>query len=629
MSYSTDHLRTAGKITVYTTFLGLAVFAVVFIFNLGTAEIKQAGAQSDIATTSVTVLNTPPFFTVEAIEDPGSTTSAPTNVGDQVTWVGTADDANSEPFYLLICSDNATPTANSGAAPSCDPGATQWGVSASTTAGTEAAVSTTTTAVAPFAGESFDWYAWVCDDNAATPRCSATSTQGRFGATATSSSPFEVNHRPTFTAYSDTSPADPGVAVTFYSTSTDADSSGTQDTVRLFVCSTNSFNTVTDECDDTTLASTSPPGVVTDASAVYTIVIPTQDQDYNAFGFVIDNHGFEATGGSQGTDTTLTVNNVAPTVSSSTIFVNGGGPMVLSNAATQTPGFTLQFITSDNNSCDAVGGTNYDEVVDYNLSIYRAPTGNSSTTCTVNGNDYDPNNCYPDDESTSVWNLQCTASTTSCTFGSDNIDTTTVWDCTFPLWYIADPTDGTATSTQYPTDSWFAQVQGIDDDSAVGPLSESESGVNVNSFLAFVLNTLTIPYGTLEPGQRNDPLVATTTISATGNIGLDKDVQGESMCTTYTGATPCPNSATSTIPENRQVFATGTVSYGTASSSGWVLSSTTAQEIEVNVPKSTATSTQANSDAYWGIEVPSAITFSGDYTGENTITALVGESADW
>ena len=198
-------------------------------------------------------------------------------------------------------------------------------------------------------------------------------------------------------------------------------------------------------------------------------------------------------------------------------------------------------------------------------------------------------------------------------------------NCTFPLWYIADPTDGTATSTQYSAQNWRAQVQGIDNNASIGSATEGAIPVEVTSFLAFALNTLSIPYGSLEPGQQTDPVVATTTIAATGNVGLDKDVTGQSMCTTYTGATPCANSSTSTINAQEQVFATSTVTYA----QGIALSSTTAQEIEINVPKSTATSTQATANAYWGIRVPGTITFAGSYSGENTFTARVGESANW
>lgn len=615
MEYSQNHLHTAGKITIYTTIVGVFAFALIFLLNLGNTHENQAIAQEN-ATTSVTVLNTPPAWTVDAEEEVGSSTTTPTNAGNEVAWVAVGTDANSEPYYLLVCSDSATPTANAAAAPECDPGAIQWAVSASTTSGTQARAATTTTASSsPFAGESFPWYAWVCDDNVGTPRCSTTFRQG----SGTTSSPFEVNHRPSFTVYSDDSPTDPGSLVTFSSTSVDPDSSGAQDTVRLIVCSEQGFSTSTDTCSPgIVLASTTVPGVAANASASYTIAIPTQDQNYEAWGYVIDNHGFEASGGANDTDSTLTVNNVAPTTSPSTISINGGSDIILSVESGETTGFTLQFITADNNSCE--NASSGDEITDYSLSLYRS--GVSSTTCTPGVGSYDANDCYPSELATTTWNLTCTASSTSCT-GPTDLDQ--VWDCTFPLWYIADPTDGTATSTQYNTENWLAQVQAIDDDFATGSLSESSVGVEVTSFLAFALNTLTIPYGALEPGNQTDPLVATTTIAATGNVGLDKDVQGESMCTTYTGVTPCPNSASSTISASEQVFATSTVAYADATS----LSSTTQQEIEVNVPKSTATSTQAEASAYWGIRVPISITFAGDYTGENTITALVGESLDW
>ncbi len=611
MSYHTDHLRTAGKITVYTTLLGVVAFAIVFIFNLGEPSIRQAVADSDSATTSVTVLNTPPLWTASSTELIESSTTSPTDAGNVVTWVAIGTDSNSERYYLLICDTNATPTPNSSAAPSCTSGV-QWAVSASTTSGSQATAATTSLSAW---AESNPWFAWICDGNAGTPRCSSAYTQGTH---ATNSSPFEINHRPTFTVFVDNSPANPGQLVTFTSTSSDSDTSGSADTVFLTVCSTSGFNTTTNACTGTTLA-TSTANFASNASSSYTVVIPTQDQNYSAFGYIIDNHGFEASGGSQGTDSTVTISNVAPSVASSTISINGGSDVILTTESGETTGFTFDFFISDDNSCDAAGGGSNDEIIDYELSIYRSGIG--STTCTVTG-PYNANNCYTNSVPTTTWNMSCTASTTACT-GSSDLDT--AWSCTFPLWYIADPTDGTATSTQYSTENWLAQVQGIDDDFATGSPAQSLVGVEVTSFLAFALNTLSIPYGSLEPGQQTDPIVATTTVSATGNVGLDKDVTGESMCTTYTGSSLCPNSSTSTIPESEQVFGTSTVSYA----SGTALSSTTVQEIEINVPKSTATTTATTSNAYWGIRVPGSITFSGDYTGENTFTARVGESVDW
>ncbi len=610
MSYNTDQLRTAGKITVYTSIVGVFIFAVAFIFNLGVSEIPQAGAQ-DTATTSVQVLNTPPLWTASSTELVESSVTSPTNAGDVIRWVAVATDANGERYYLLVCSTSATPTPNSNAAPACTSGV-QWAVSASTTSGTQATAATTTYAAL---GETNNWFAWICDGNAGTPRCNTSFTQGT---NATNSSPFIINHRPSFTLFSDTSPGDPGTLITFNSTSSDSDTAGTADTVKLIVCASAGFSTTTDSCTGNTLGSTTVFATA-NATATYTIVIPTQDQNYSAFGYVIDNHGFEASGGAHGTDSTLTVNNVAPSITPALISLTqaSGTDLYLTVESAQTTGFTLSFVTSDNNSCLTAASTT--EVSNYQLSLYRS--GIASTTCTPTGT-HNANNCYVSSVPTTTWNLGCTASSTSCTGSSD---TDQRWDCTFPLWYIADPTDGTATSTQYSTQNWLAQVRGIDDDNATGSLSESTIGVEVKSFLAFALNSLSVDYGALEPGNQTDPLNATTTISATGNVGLDKEVSGSSMCTTYTNSSLCPVSATSTINAQEQVFATGTVSYASAQA----LSSTTIQEIEINVPKSTATSTQATNNAYWGIRVPGSVTFAGFYYGNNVFYAKVGESMFW
>lgn len=612
MAYNIHNVSTAGKVTVFSCLLGLFAFALIFTINIGNGVLQHVDAQG-IATTTVTVLNTPPQWTVDAEERIGSSTTTPTNAGDVVQWDAIGTDSNGEPYYLLICMTNATPTALASAPPRCNVSTNQWAVSASTTSGTEAIAATTTQTGW---SESNIWYAWICDDNAINPRCNNTPKQG----TGTTSSPFEVNHRPSFTVFTDTSPALPGAVVTFMSTSSDTDVSGSQDTVRLFVCSTNSFNASTDTCTATTLASTTSPGPATNASSSYTIVIPTQDQNYSAFGFVIDSHGFEASGGAQGTDSTLTVQNATPAVSSSNIFINGGSNLVLTQAATNTTGFTLQYEVTDNNSC--LNAASSSEITGYQVALFRSGIG--STTCLGNtAGTYNANNCYTSAVATSTWNLSCTASTTSCSGAGDPY---VIWDCSFPLWYIADPTDGTATSTQYSTENWSVGINVIDDNAAVSALATTSNPVEVTSFLAFTLNTLSIPYGSLEPGQQNDPLVATTTIAATGNVGLDERLTGQSMCITYATGLPCPNSASSTIAEENQRYSATTSSSFAAATP---LSSTTLQELEADVPKSTSTSSPATDDTYWGIAVPIAIQLAGNYKGENTIYAITGESSNW
>ncbi len=614
MTESTHKLTDAGKITVLTTFLGVFIFAVVFLLNLGGNEPNKVDAQG-IATTSVTVINTPPSWTVDAREEFESSTTTPTDAGLNVQWVATGTDSNAERYYLLICKNFATPTPGSFSAPSCDSPSNQWGVSASTTSGTMARVSTTT---ADAWAEKNDWYAWVCDGNVSNPRCNTTYKNGT--STPTFESPFVVNHRPTFTLYTDDSTTTPGSLVTFYSTSTDPDSLGGDDTVKLTICSTNNFSTTTNTCAATTISS-STVFVTDDASATYTVVIPTQDQNYTAYGFIIDDNGFEALGGAQGTDSTLTVGNVAPTVTAGSISVNGGSNIILSQSATQTPGFTLSFTAVDNNSCQTSASTS--ELVSNVISVYRS--GITDAVCDGSSGAYNPNSCYTSGSATSTWDLSCTLDTNSC---SGALDTAAVYNCTFPLWYFADPTDGTATSTQYSTQHWMSAIQAIDDDFATGTKATSTTGVghvDVESFLSYALNTATIPYGSLEPGQQTDPIVATTTLAATGNLGLDQRLQGESMCPTYTTSAHCNNSSSSTVDASEQVYGTTTSAYA----AGFALSSTTIQELELNVQKSTTTTGSATGNTYWGIRIPGTITLAGDYTGENTFYGINGESSDW
>jgi hypothetical protein len=607
-----QYINTAGKITVITSLLGVVVFAVIFLLNIGAQELRHVEAQG-LATTSVTVLNTPPQWTIDAQESTPSSTTTPTNSGSVVTWRATATDSNSESYYLIICNNGNAPTANAAAVPTCGAGAVRWAVSSFTTSATQATAATTTTEAFV---ESNAWFAWVCDAVASNPRCNSVAKQG----TGSTSSPFNVNHRPTFTVFADNSPALPGATVTFTSTASDTDTVTVADTVRIYVCSTAVFATSTDTCGALTLATSTLSA--SNPTASYVVPIPTQDQNYGAYGYVVDNHGHEATGGTQGTNSVLAVSNATPSVAAAQITLNNGTNLTLVTESGQTTGYTLQYVATDNNSCRNASAGN--EITRNIVSVYRSGIG--SSTCNGTAGAYNANNCYGSRIATSTWNLSCTASSTSC---SGATDTTQIWNCTFPLWYIADPTDGTSTSTQYSTENWRAAVSAIDDNSATSTFTQSSIGQEVISFLSMALNTIAIPYGSLEPGQKTDPIVATTSVRATGNVGLDQLLTGKSMCTNFTNAVACRNSATSTIAESNQVFGTSSVSYGTATATGRTLSSTTQKELELNVKKSTTTSVQATGRTYWGINVPGTITLAGSYTGNNTFYAKVGESSFW
>jgi hypothetical protein len=147
----------------------------------------------------------------------------------------------------------------------------------------------------------------------------------------------------------------------------------------------------------------------------------------------------------------------------------------------------------------------------------------------------------------------------------------------------------------------------------------------MTQFLSFRATGSPIAYGSWEPGQGNSNHPATTTVYATGNTGLDHYLSGDAMCVTYP---TCTGNATSTIYVPYQHYATS--SSGVAYGSGFELSTSTSPVlVGVDIVKTTATSSPANDDTYWGILVPGSITYAGDYIGRNYIDAAVAPSGDW
>jgi hypothetical protein len=609
------YIQTAGKITIAAVLSGVLVFVFAFIFNVGKTELMKVEAQT--ATTTITVLNTPPQWLSLAVEEFESSTNTPTNSGTNVSWVALAENSGGAPYFLIVCSTNATPTPHAagslltlGSAPPTCAGGVQWGVSTATVESTQARVSTTTTELGDFSGEVLNWYAWVCDDDPVNPRCNNTYSQGL---NATNSSPFHVNFRPVLTSSTSTSPVNPGAALNFTSVSSDGNVVRGPDDIFLYVCTNNDFNPVSRTC--TGMLASTTGSIASNAGASFTIPSVIPDDSYFAYVYLVDEYNHPALGPIHGSDIGYVVNNVAPTVASSTISINGGLNMSLTAPAGETTGFALSFIVSDANSCENASAGS--EITGYSASVFRSGVG--TTTCNGLAGAYNPNNCYPSGAAPATWNLVCTASSTSCT---GNTDPTLLWNCTFPLWFVADPTDSSAF---FHLDTWTAGIAGVDDNNATGTISTSANPVILNSFPAIDLLTAEIPYGALEPGDNTGSLTATTTIESVGNTGLNQNVQGEAMCPTYTVGSECINSATSTIPDFKQEFALSSVSYG----SGQDLSSSTPQLLLLQVPKSTSTSVYTSGVTYWGIEVPIEITLAGAYTGLNTFYAVTAASSTW
>jgi hypothetical protein len=553
----------------------IIVFALLVVtLIVGAFGSYHIPARADSVTTSVTVGNSAPSISVAPAENPASDTTTPTNVGSSVTIQMTATDSNSENYYLAVCKTNSV-TAVNGGSPTCPGGS--WCISTSTASGSQSSCAYTT-----LVGdvESNAWYAFACDGNASAAACSS-SSQG----SGSSGSPFAVNHRPTFNAISNDGPKNPGATLTFSTDAStlDSDTGGTADTVKLIVCKTTGITN--DDCDggasDRWCASSY---VASNPSCNFALDNPLPDASYNAYTYLVDSHYFAATGANQGANTSFTVNNTTPSVSA--VAVNGGSNMTLTEGTTTN--ITLAATITDTNSC-----TDISAVV---ASLYRTGIGYSS--CDDNAEDND-NYCYAD--------VSCSAvgAGNTCTGTTDaSVDYT----CTVAVQYHADPTD---TSTVYPTETWKDTFEATDDDAAAGT-GEVSSGVEVNSLVAYDVST-SISYGSLSVGQKNDPLDKTTTITATGNVGLDEELSGTDM-----------TSGGNTIGVAYQKYA---LAGSTAYASGTALS-TSGTEAELNCLKTTVSGTPATKNTWWGLEIPAG-TVSGSYSGTNTIIAIKGETANW
>ena len=126
--------------------------------------------------------------------------------------------------------------------------------------------------------------------------------------------------------------------------------------------------------------------------------------------------------------------------------------------------------------------------------------------------------------------------------------------------------------------------------------------------------TATIDYGSLDVGQSNDPLDKITTVTATGNVGLDEELSGTDM----------DDGGSGTIGVGYQHHA---LSASTAYASGTSLTSS-ATEYELNCQKTTVTGSKETANTWWGLSIPGG-TIPGSYSGTNTITAVMGETGGW
>ncbi|NBD73430.1 hypothetical protein GVX82_00095 [Patescibacteria group bacterium] len=623
----TPHLETtAGRVTLATILSLVAASSLAFLFNIDRGGSMSEVHAADSATTTVTVLNTPPDWSVRARERFASATNTPTNVGTSTVWEAQATDANAEDYYLIICTSDVTPTITAGNPPECDGGsANEWAISPLASSGDFAVAERTALGAGngtPVEAEENDWFAFICDSNSGTPSCNSDYSTGTSSGTDVAS-PFVVNNPVNFGAITNTGGALPGNEVTW-----DATASDTVDVLRtasfqLFVCATDVFD---GNCESGQGLGTST-AVSLDPSATTSIPNPAPDGTRDAYVFIADQFGLEATGPITGASNSsfYDILNATPTIDADQVDLGSSTDITLTVEAGETPGIELNFDVADDNSCaidtNGDGTSEGDEIASYVVNVHRS--GIASSSCDEAG-EYDPASCYPQDVGPSVWNLSCSQRAGSCTGVGDSEVTI---ECTFPLWFLAQPTDNAVEPSFYESEHWVATVEAIDDDGATSTATTSTAIRELNQFLQFDVVQNDIAYGGIAPGNNSGTLSATSVLQATGNTGLDQDVQGSDMCVSYPDCSSGIPTATSTIfVYNQEWDITSGVTYGAGNT---LFSTSSPGDIEINISSTTATSTFAEGTTYWGIQVPSSVTFAGDYRGVNTITGIVGESSSW
>jgi len=517
------------------------------------------------------ITNTAPSFTVEP-SDNGSASTSPTNYGTDVIFMATANDVESDSYYLAICKTAAI-TAGNNAPPTCTGGS--WCVSNLASSTVENSCSYTTAD----AGENLAWYAYVCDKYAGfgIAKCSAAS-QGEGGSV--NDSPFNINHRPTFTSVvTANNPQAPGGTFNITTVSSDTDVYNGNDTLYFYVCKTNSatFGGCTAGAGDTvcSTAATSSPN----AKCSFTDTAPTPSGNTTYYAFLFDNHGLAASANSR--SSLYTISNVAPVLGN--LLLNNGADIYLNiKGMADKPIDAFEASVVDQNGCQT-------GLVSATAVVYMSGAVNGEN-CTANNND-----CYQ------ITTANCVKS--GCT---DNDDPDAIYTCSTALKYFANPTDN-QTNNPYSTDKWLSRLQVYD---GVNYSATTSPGVELITSYALDVPETYIDFGSemfagTNTGSRN----ATTTVDNAGNCPIDTRISGTDM-----GGTPTGLIIVNNIEWKNLIF-----SYG-----GGTDLTVAGQNAQLYVPKPTATTGQSK-NMYWGLGVPYGADAS-IYYGNNTFQVLYNET---
>lgn len=572
--------KTLPYFMIFSLVMSSAIGGVVFNFDFKLVksennnlnlEISMPRVQADTASTTVTVRNAPPAFSVEPEEYPVSTSTSPINVGDGISFIATADDPEGHSYYLLICSSAAASPDAGGGEPTCDD--TQFCVSGLTADETE--TSCLYEVVDP-GSETQEWYAYVCDNHASEADCNEVASQGPSPQTGDSSSPFYVNHAPTINAVSTTLDNQaPGGTFGFTATSTDNDVMGGDDVLTLFICDTNSWATSTG-CAGTELCNATGTD---DIYCEWTDTAPTVDQAYNYWAFVVDDNDMPASNNSLTNN--YTIINVAPIVTGVYLVPNDGSDILLNlKEAPATTVIASSTTISDPNGCA--------DLVSASSTIYWSNVV-GEYDCAANDD-----NCYY------IPSVDC--SITNCSGAQATVT------CDTTLEHFARPTDA---SSDVPATTWIAAIRVFDE--ALSGIGTTTVGTDVKTNTALDVTEATIPYGIIQAGQNSGTSTATTTVINFGNSPLDVELYGTDM-------TKAPDSIGIEFQEHSL---SAYFLYGTGTNA----TSTMSIDIEDIITPRPTSLTNVYDNVYWGIQIPSG-TPSGDYGGINTFSANL-DASDW
>ncbi len=261
-------------------------------------------------------------------------------------------------------------------------------------------------------------------------------------------------------------------------------------------------------------------------------------------------------------------NNV-PTVEN--VVVNGASNISLSAGSTHNVSWTATITDLDGNA----------EIAGVTGKLYRSGVAGAES-CTP-----DNNNCYAD----AVCDLS------GC---SGNICTAT---CTVSMYFHADATDANSTM---PSEYWRGWMEATDSHSDTGSEFSATNAPDVESLSALDIVT-SIDYGLMLAGDSS--LEKTTLVTNEGNIIIDLELLGDSMCTDY------PTCAGDSIAVGQQEYSMSTFTYG----SGTDLTSS-AFRIQFNLAKPTSSPSSQTKNLYWrlGLDPGQDV---GVYDGMNTVLA--------